>query len=1509
MLSRTLFSALLLSSSAPAATQIFQAFEGDSFDTWQVEGSAFGLGPVPGQIKISDQKNSVFSNYANDSLAASLHGGDSATGRLTSPEFTISEPYLNFQIAGGDYAGKTAVQLIVNGQVVREATGKRKLGCDRIAWSLFELKGQKASLRLIDEETGPWGFIAADHFVFTDNANLRPAPTTRGGKEFYQGLTASPNLAGSLIPKGSILTIEADFKTQQLTSPTALTFDDQGRIYVSETNRFRFGVEDDRSNLYWYLDDLAAKKTSDRRALHEKWQSKLSINKLTEKSEVIRRLADTDGDGKIDESTVFADGFNDVLDGTAAGVFYFDDCLYFACIPKIYMLHPAKGDAKAAPERKTVEEGFGVRISLSGHDLNGFTLGPDGRIYGTIGDRGFSLITKEGRTYDYPNEGGVFRFEPDGTGFEIFHTGLRNPKEIAFDSLGNPFTVDNNSDQGDNSRVVYIVEGADSGWQMESQAMHTFHREIGLKDHPPSRWMDEKMWELENPSQPAYMLPPSALLTSGPSGLTYHPGVGFFESERNHFLIADYKGGAANSGVWSFEMKPKGAGMEMTESRQFAWGIAATDVEYSWDGRIFITDFITGWSSHNGGRLISLSAGDKTYLANDAASSAKIIKEGFEQRSSAELANLLKHPDFRIRLRAQLALTRKKDALKRFSDGTISSNFDVRIHSIWGLGILARRGASPRPYSDFAAIPEAQILKDAETKLISLLTDKNPEIRAQALRALGDSTATKGDLPIGPLLIDESARVRFFTAMLIGKRKMISYYSSICDLLRENDNRDVTLRHACIYALQNMTTNPAVITGLSTDESPAVRLAAAVVLRRLNLPEVVTFMTDADPKVADEAIRAICDKDMLEVRPDVAALLDKLDTRSWTPFMLRRLIHNAYRVGGLTNAERILRFARDSKRPVSVRQEAVRLLSNWTEPFPVDQFTGMWRPLAKRDPETIRPALTAAIPALLNETDFMLSAALDWVAAYQLKIPQLTDSTLRSLIRNSKLPSSARSSALSLFIADQPASLGAFLTEISQDPDDEVVLAALTAIAKISPDSAIPALKTALESTSIKRAQTAWNILGSIPASSVDEFFLQKIEQLTTAKGVSPSALELITAAKNRGPVVKKAVAALEQALAQDGDPLAKWNPTLQGGDPSSGAKIFASHPASECMRCHRAEEGHAAGGDTAPNLAGIAKRHTDAHYFLQSIIQPSAVIAPGFGVALLEFKNGASLSGNLIATSPDSIDIESSGKLLRAARSDLANFTPPTSPMPAMGDLLKPREIRDLIAWLGSLTSGEETVKSTLAPTPIDPATLQVTAVDGVDPAMMKLGRQQYLVCAACHGQNGEGSAAAPPLAGSEWVTGPAENLIRIQLRGLIGAIKVKGQEHNHAGGMPPLAYQNDEQVSAVLTYIRNSFGNRAPAVLASSVAALRSEVGKPQLKAGELINPTAAAPNAETPVAAAPATVVAPTPLNPSTTSPTPAPYAAIGKKPSKLPWIIVLLIAIPIVGLIIRKSGGKA
>jgi len=143
------------------------------------------------------------------------------------------------------------------------------------------------------------------------------------------------------------------------------------------------------------------------------------------------------------------------------------------------------------------------------------------------------------------------------------------------------------------------------------------------------------------------------------------------------------------------------------------------------------------------------------------------------------------------------------------------------------------------------------------------------------------------------------------------------------------------------------------------------------------------------------------------------------------------------------------------------------------------------------------------------------------------------------------------------------------------------------------------------------------------------------------------------------------------------------------------------------------------------------------------------------------------------------------------------------------------------------------------------------VQAMSKVDPAVMQLGKEAYMYCQACHGPNGEGLAPiGPPLAGSEWVLGPAENLIKIQLHGLQGPITVKGQEWNGVMPSSMAILQTDEKVAAVLTYIRNSFGNEAPAVTVEQVAAVKAEGHTGPLTVANLVDPNAPAPAKEEPI-----------------------------------------------------------
>jgi len=267
--------------------------------------------------------------------------------------------------------------------------------------------------------------------------------------------TAEASMKAFKIPDG--YTIRLFAAEPLLGNPVSICLDENNRVFVAETYRFGTGVGDNRGHGYWLLDDLAAQTVEDRAAYYKKWIAKgeKTSEWFTEKSEVIRLITDTNGDGKADKSSVFADGFNDPLDGLAAGLIARDGNVYLTCIPHLWLMRDDDGDGKA-DDRKSLHRGFGVRTALLGHDLHGLVWGPDGRLYFSVGDRGYNLHTPEGKHFVSPGSGAVFRCEPDGSSLEVVATGLRNPQELAFDRYGNLWTGDNNSDSGDAARLVRL---------------------------------------------------------------------------------------------------------------------------------------------------------------------------------------------------------------------------------------------------------------------------------------------------------------------------------------------------------------------------------------------------------------------------------------------------------------------------------------------------------------------------------------------------------------------------------------------------------------------------------------------------------------------------------------------------------------------------------------------------------------------------------------------------------------------------------------------------------------------------------------------------------------------------------------------------------------------------------------------------------------------------------------------------------------------------------------------
>ena len=246
--------------------------------------------------------------------------------------------------------------------------------------------------------------------------------------------------------------------------PTSVTFDESGNAYVASTTRRKAGDLDIREHRLWIPDDVGLTSPADKLAFYQRElapgkmksgrgslkdhnkDGSVDWKDLTFHQERIYKLTDTDRDGVADKITIFAEGFNSPVSGIAAGVLYFDGWVYLTAIPDVWRLKDTDGDG-VADLKEVIATGFGGHIAYAGHDMHGLRLGPDGRIYWTVGDKGANVISKEGRRFAYPHEGCVLRCEPDGSGFEVFAHGIRNTQEIAFDTFGNVIGVDNDGDQ------------------------------------------------------------------------------------------------------------------------------------------------------------------------------------------------------------------------------------------------------------------------------------------------------------------------------------------------------------------------------------------------------------------------------------------------------------------------------------------------------------------------------------------------------------------------------------------------------------------------------------------------------------------------------------------------------------------------------------------------------------------------------------------------------------------------------------------------------------------------------------------------------------------------------------------------------------------------------------------------------------------------------------------------------------------------------------------------------
>jgi quinoprotein glucose dehydrogenase len=1074
----------------------------------------------------------------------------------------------------------------------------------------------------------------------------QPEPADRYAKQVAK---ASDDWKKTILRMKLPTGVEADLWAGEpdVANIVSFCFDEKGRCYVAETFRLHHGVTDNRSHMDWLNDDLACRTVADRVAMYKKHLKDkfLSYEKDTDR---VRMVEDTKGLGRADKSTVFADGFKNAADGLGSGVLARHGKVWYTCIPNLWLLQDTKGTGHA-DVKKSLSTGYGVHVSFLGHDMHGLRFGPDGKLYFSIGDRGLNVSTNS-KTIAAPDTGCVLRCNPDGSGLELFATGLRNPQELAFDELGNLFTGDNNADGGDAARWVHLVEGGTSGWHIGFQYMPSL-----------GAWNAEKLWHTQPTNTAYYLLPPLAHIANGPAGLTYHPGVSLLpEKYEKHFFLVDFRGSGGGSGVHSFSLKPHGASFELVNREQFVWGVLATDCDFGPDGGFYVSDWVDGWGIPNKGRIFKVF--DPKKLNDPAVKEVKrLLADGFGHRPVAELAKLLEHKDQRVRQEAQFALADKK-AVEALAEVAYKGSKLARLHAIWGLGQVGRHDAK------------------AFEPLLYLVKDPDADVRSQISKVVGDGRFQRGIVGIVFGLSDPEPRARFHAAMAAGKLGLKEMIAPVLKMVKENNDVDPYLRHAGVMALVNIGDHDA-IRKAAADASPAVRMASLQAMRRLAMPEVADFLSDADSKLVLEAARAIYDEPIPAALPKLAAL-SRNNLKDVPERAVLRILAAHHRLGGKDNAKALVSLATRSDVSSALREEAVKMLQAWEKPSGRDWVIGLWRPIAERPGIDVAEALRPALAALMTGPDKVRIEATKLAAKHGMKE---IGPTLRGIVADMTRPLAERIESLKALEALKDAKLDDAAKVALTDADPRLRnQGRRIVLLKASSAEAVHALTKVLRDGDIIERQGALGLLAKLKTPEADAAVEQSLDQMLAKKAPPEIALDILLAAQERDtPGLKKKLAAYE-ATRNPKNPTDAYREATVGGNADAGRRVFFEKSEVSCLRCHKI---NGLGGEVGPDLTGIGKKQK-RDYLLESIVEPNKQIAKGYESVVLTLNSGLVKTGILKSEDAKEVRIMTAeGQLLSIPKADIDDRARGQSAMPSdLIQKLSRTEVRDLVEFLAGL-------------------------------------------------------------------------------------------------------------------------------------------------------------------------------------------------------------------------------
>jgi putative membrane-bound dehydrogenase-like protein len=623
------------------------AFETGNLQDWTATGEAFRGQPIKGDT-VGPRRADMKSQHQGQYWVGSFEiAKDAPTGTLTSVPFKVTHSFASFLIGGGA-SEKTRVELVrsADKKVIFQASGSESENLARVIVDLRPFRDQEIMIRVVDEHTGHWGHINFDDFRFHGERPKFPAEALAKVKAPPPPADAVKNAGLTPDAAARAITLTDGFKATlfagepEVTQPVAMSIDDRGRLWVAEAH------------------------TYPKRAPEGQGKDRIAI------------FEDTDGDGKADKRTVFAEGLN-LVSGLEVGF----GGVWVGAAPYLMFIPDKDGDDKPDGAPQVLLDGWAYQDT---HEtLNTFSWGPDGWLYGCHGVFTHSKVGKPGAADSErtPINAGIWRYHPAKKVFEVFAEGTSNPWGVDFNDMGQAFAT---------ACVIPHLYHVIQGGRYQRQAgqhfnPYTFKDIVTIADHV--HWAGSGGPHAGNNRSDA------AGGGHAHAGAMIYLGDQWPPQYRNALFMSNIHGNRINSDL----LEPRGSGYVGHHGKDLLlmndkWS-RLINMKYGPDGSVYAIDWYDQQACHlnqpekfdrGNGRIYRVSYGE-------GGRSAEASKGDLSKLSDAELVKLQAHAnDYFVRHARRILQERQAKGAVPALTAMLSDAKDPakRLRALWALHVL-----------------------------------------------------------------------------------------------------------------------------------------------------------------------------------------------------------------------------------------------------------------------------------------------------------------------------------------------------------------------------------------------------------------------------------------------------------------------------------------------------------------------------------------------------------------------------------------------------------------------------------------------------------------------------------------------------------------------------------------------------------------------------------------------------------------------------------------------------